>query len=447
MPDLFDHQREGIEWLQSRTHSILADEPGLGKSAQQLLAAVEPVLVIAPAMILDSGTWDDEIARWTPGIDATQVAYSGLTERERTAKGGTRPTDRLRPEYRGEWGTVIADEAHYLKGRDTHWTKATEKLRTPRFRQLTGTPIVNWAHEAFMCLRLTYPEQAKPGGRFGSYWRWVGEWFELNETKWSKYDIGDLRPDRTWDGFVAANWGEGDDCRFLRRFRDDCLDLPPMTLQEFRVRMVPAQAKAYRELKRDFVTWLEDRVEVASWNTASQITRLMQCSTGLEVLDPASGVRGSAKLDALRSLLADRDRPTLVVGHFRATANAAAAVARETGKEAVVVDGGTSKRYRRDYVRAFQSGSVDILCATIDVISEGVTLTAADQIIRIERSWRPDRNEQTIRRIHRIGQERPVSVVDLITEGTADERVLEMLAKKTDQQMKALPAAALKGIL
>lgn len=429
-----------MAWLRERPRALLADEPGLGKSLQALGAATEPILVVAPAMVLDSGTWDDEVAKWASGADVTQVSYSSLTQRRKTPRGGTSPTGDLKPELDQEWGTVIGDEAHYLKNRRANWTSGFRGLRSERTTLLTGTPIPNWAHEAFVLLQLVHPEEAGRGERFGSYWRWAKEWFDVGPTNWSPMEVGDLRGDRTWEEFREANWGD----RMLLRLRDDCLDLPPLTVTEWRVRMKGPQAKAYRGLKEDFVTWLDSGVEVAAWNSAAQVVKLAKAATGLEVLDPDS--KGSAKLDALRAILADRPRPTLVVAHFRASVAAAARAAEEAGAEAVVIDGGTSRTQRRDRVRAFQSGSLPVLCATIDTISEGMTLTAADQVVRLERSWRPSRNEQVVRRLHRIGQERPVQVVDLVTEGTVDQRVLRLLEAKTDQQMRALGVADLRGL-
>ncbi len=181
-PPLLDHQHEGIRHFGDFPRALLADEPGLGKSAQALIAAKEPVLICAPAMVLDSGTWDDEIKRWTPGLDATQVSYSMLNTREKTGNGhGTRPTRLLKPELRRPWGTVILDEAHYVKSRDAKWTFAVKALETECLYMLTGTPLPNWAYEAFTLLQLLFPEEAKPGRRFGSYWRWVAEWFEVGE--------------------------------------------------------------------------------------------------------------------------------------------------------------------------------------------------------------------------------------------------------------------------
>jgi SWI/SNF-related matrix-associated actin-dependent regulator 1 of chromatin subfamily A len=441
-PKLMEHQIAGIEFLREYQRAALFDEPGLGKSIQALKAAVEPILVVAPAMVIDGGVWDDEIEKWAPGLDVTQRSYHSIIQ-----KDGRKHTGDLLPELRREWGTVIADEAHYLKGRKTFWTQAFKKLRSERMILLTGTPLPNWAHEAFVLLQLLYPDEAKPGGRLGSYWCWVEEWFEIGEQYGkggvvvSDHVVGDFRKDREWEDFISENWQD----RMLLRLRKDCLDLPPLTEQMIRVDMVPAQKKAYRELKKDFVTWLDSGEEVAVWSQAGQLVKLAKCATGLESL--ADSGTGSGKLDALQTLLTDRDLPSLVVAHFRSSVAACAVRARAAGKSVAIVDGGTSKPQRTAHVRAFQAGKVDVLCATIDTISEGLTLNAADQVIKVERSWRPSRNEQVLRRIHRIGQDKPVTAIDLVTRGSVDERVLKVLAGKQDQQMKALGREQLRDLV
>src|SRR4051812_45815564 len=172
---LMPHQIEGIDWMRPIERTLLADEAGLGKSAQLLRVAKEPVLVVAPAMVLNAGTWDDEIELWTPGIDATQVAYSSIAQRgargrvPRDSNGF--PKTPLKPEYRRHWGTVVLDESHYIKGRKTSWANAVLDIDADEARLATGTPVPNWAHEAFMSLRALYPEEARAGKEFGSYWR------------------------------------------------------------------------------------------------------------------------------------------------------------------------------------------------------------------------------------------------------------------------------------
>lgn len=424
----------------------LYDEPGLGKSAQLLLGSEEPMLVVAPAMVLDSGTWDDEIEKWAAGADVTQVSYSSLCVRNPRGKvyrdhNGV-PIVSVKPEYARRWRTKISDESHYLKGRKTSWTAGFFEVEADDTRVATGTPIPNWAHEAFTQLQLLYPEEARPGKRLGSYWRWAREWFEVGSTLWSPMAVGDLLPGVTWEEFDRANWGD----RMLLRLRKDCLDLPPLTESTWMVDMGPAQKRAYKELRQDFVTWLDSGTEVAAWTSGSQIVKLMKCTTGLEVLDPS--VRGSGKLDALRTILSDRPLPTLVVAHFRDSVAACARAAEEVGATVRAVHGGTSRVNRRQFIREFQGGDLQVMVASIEVIAEGMTLHqgGADQIVRVERTARPSKNEQVLRRLHRMGVQRPVASIDLVARDTIDEKLLEQLASKTDHQMQALAPAVIRSL-
>jgi SNF2 family DNA or RNA helicase len=457
------YQLEGVEWLLQRDRALLADEAGLGKSVQLLDAATEPLLIVAPAMVLEAGTWDDEIEKWAPGIEATQVSYSSIAKR---GARGTVPRDHngfpltpLKPEYRGRYGTVILDECHYVKGRKTSWANAVRKLDAARFELATGTPIPNWAQEAFMLLGLMWPEEARPGHRYGSFWRWVNEWFCVSvNPRFGNREIGDLRDAEhvekcidcagkmpvTWDEFRAVNWGD----RMIRRLRDDVLDdLPPLTMQEWLVPMKAEQKKAYTALKRDFVTWLDSGAEIAAWSEPGLLVKLAKLTTSLEVLDPTSKPDG--KIKVLESLLFDRPSQTLVVAHFQDTIDACVRAARRAGKTALAVRGGLPSLERKEAIRAFQSGGIDVLCASIGTISEGVTLHqgGADQIIRVERSATPSKNEQVVRRLHRMGVERPIHCIDLVCPQSYDSRMQRLLAEKTDQQMRALGEAELRSLV
>lgn len=435
MADLMEHQVSGVDFLRRTPRALLGDDPGLGKTATALTAAVEPILVVCPAMIRDGGVWDDEVAKWRPDCDLTQTSYHSLVKR---VKGKTQPE--LRAEFDREWGTVILDEHQMVKNRQVTWTKAVRSLRSERTVLLSGTPLPNAAVEAFVPLQLLFPEEAVPGGRFGSYWRWAGEYFDVGPSAYATHAVGEFRKDRTWDGF-REQWGD----RYLRRLREDCLDLPPLTEQWMACPMAKEQKRVYKDLKKSFVSWLDDQTEVVAWNQAAQLVKLCKIATGLEALDPEQ--RSSGKLDVLRGLLSMRDRPTLVVGHFRNSMAACARVAASEGKSVVAVDGSTSRADRLRAVRAFQSGSLDVLCATIGVISEGLTLTAADQVVFVERSWTPSRNAQCLRRIHRIGQTRPVSAVHLVTPDTVDERILEVLQTKTDEVVRAIRPRDLRSLV
>lgn len=449
---LFKHQEEGIDFLDRTPRAALFDEPGLGKSLQALTVAVEPVLVVAPAMVLQGGVWDDEIAKWAPGADVTQVPYSQLPAAAMEANENGKMVRRIKPKldvrWRRRWGTIIFDEAHYLKGRSTNWTLAAKKLQSERTILLTGTPIPNWAHEAYTLLQLIYPELAKPGGELGSYWRWVEQFFTVGELYGkggrviSQHHIGGLLPKWDWQRFNAVTWGD----RAIRRLRADCLDLPPLIQQTVYVDMKPAQRKAYKEMRDDFVTWLDSGEELAAWSSGGAMVKLAQLASGVEVA--IEGAKPcSSKLDALETLVQDRDRPTLVVAHFRSTIREATERLRKLKRTVGVIHGGISGPNRGKAVRDFQEGRTNTLVATIDTIAEGLTFTNCDQVVFLERSWRPSKNEQTVRRIHRIGQVRPVTSIHLVTRGTVDERVIELLASKTDQQMQALAPIELRSLV
>ena len=435
-PKLMAHQTAGVSFLQEHTRAALLDDPGCGKTAQALRAAIEPVLVVAPAMIINGDVWTDEIEKWAPGLDVTQLPYSQLFVRE-----GRKSTTNLKPELKRRWGTVVADEAHHLKNRKAFWTSAFCSLHYDRLYQLTGTPIPNYAHEAFTLLRLLWPEESLPGRRYGSYWRWVQEWFQVGVLRGrggkilSQWNIEELRADRTWDGFRTENWGD----RALRRLRADCIDLPPLTEQTIHVEMQGEQKRVYHDLKKDFVAWLDSGEEIAAWNSAAQTVKLAQSCTAVD--------GKGAKLDALRELLRDRESPTLVVAYFQKSAELAADAARAVGKSAAVVHGGRDDTSRTEAVRSFLAGTLDVLCATVGTISEGLNLQVADQVVFLEKSWVPGKNEQAMRRIHRIGQHKPVSAIHLVTRGSVDERVLKVLAGKTDQQARALGLAELRGLV
>lgn len=434
------YQQEGTQFLKTAGRGILADEPGLGKTNQLLMAAEGRTLIVSPAMLEDVWMSKDErdpgeIQRWRPDLDATWTSYSSLCQRD-----GRKVLPKPRPEWDQQWDTVIFDESHYLKERKTLWTQAAQKLKTDRLFLATGTPLPNWGHEIFTSLQLMYPEHTKPGGMFGSYWRWVSQWFHVVPSQHNPQarTVGSLLPGWSWDDFTEQNLMGG---KWLRRWRDDVLtDLPPLDQQRIYVEMTPEQAKVYKQVKKDLYAEIESTGnEIISWSRAGSHTKLLKLCTGIESEDPDYAKDG-CKISALREIMADRTSPTLVFTVFRNSAEAVARAMRAEGRSVGVISGDYSLDARKATARSFRAGEIQVLVGTLGTISEGLTLTAADTCVFLERDPRPSKNEQALRRIHRFGQERPCLSIDLVTKGTVDVPLLALLAEKSDQQMAAMTA-------
>lgn len=455
-PSLRPYQVQGVEWMHSHPRTLLGSEMGLGKSVQALLASEGRTLIIAPAMAIHGGVWRSEVEKWCPerAGDIVTVPYTSLLARE-----GRKVAERVRPEYAGHWDSVIMDEAHTIKSRKAKWTKPIENLcrNADRVRMLSGTPVKNFAPELYQLLRVLRPEDAKGGGLLGSYWRWVGEWFDIQtvdvRTRYGVIPTQEVHglkagdnPD-AWEAFFNANCGD-----LLRRHtREECLpDLPPLTRQLIECPMTPAQAKAYRGFKKDYVAEMPDGALKVAWNSGAKNTINDRCATGLGIADDGISVPldgESGKLDVLRDLLDNRDRPTLVFAWFRQSVEAACLVARTLGKRAAFIHGGTTPKDRGAIVGAFQEGQIDVLVGSLATMSESLTLTASDCVIMLETSFQPSKNEQAVRRIHRLGQEHPCTVYDLITPDSIDSNKRALLAAKTDHQMSLLTYADFAALL
>lgn len=437
-PPQRDYQRAGVAFLQARKRAILADDMGLGKTRQAIEAARGRVLIVSPKML--RATWDEELAKWWhEDLKFTQwSSYSGVSARE-GAKATGRPRESLL--LNGAYDTIILDEAHHIKNRTAKQTKAVEALcaKADRVYMLTGTPVPNWAYEAFVLVRLLHPGDE----RFRSWYRWLATWFKQVRMPWGGNKIVGLKDGATWDEFIRGN---DLDTLMLRRTREQVLpELPPLTEQTIRVEMSAEQQRVYDELKTQYVS-LVDGKEIIAWSDGGLHTKLRKVCTGLEL----EGVRPkepSPKAVALRAIIDQHPAPVIVFAHFRAAAALAAEEAKDAGRRVGLIHGGIEQSARETIVKDLQDGRLDVLVGTVDTLAEGLTLTAADLCVFLEHSWRPSRNDQAKRRIHRLGQQRPVQVVHLVTADSVDERMQVVLASKTDQQVRLLDAHAFAALL
>lgn len=453
MPELREYQREAVDAMGKYPTFLLADDMGLGKSASSIAASEGKTLVIAPAMVVDSGTWRNEIEKWADDPSRFEVtAYSRLARK-----------DRLLGHVDQHWDTLILDEAHYCKNPKAARTMASRVVakQSDKVLMLTGTPVPNYLPEVFSILQILFPEEAKSGGRFGSLWRWREEWFNCRPNPFNPraIDIVGLKgcssrcPDQCihYHRFMDSNFRG----RFLsRNLADVDVELPPLIEQTIEIPMVPAQQKAYTSTAKDWVADVGE-TEIVNWSAAANHITLDRITTGLHTLQPNMEKDASNKMDMLREDLQNRSGPTLVVANYINTLDSIAGVCTSLGLSHRVVFGKTTKQAREEAVRDFQDGKLDVLVGQIEVLAEGLTLTAADMAILVESSYRSTTMKQVVKRIHRLGQDKTcyirkyVSVQKGKTKNrpTVDGRKQEILANKNDIARRAINATKLKEYL
>ncbi len=441
----YGFQDVGVRFLRAAGSALLADEMGLGKTRQAILAADLPCLVVCPNSM--KYAWQDEWAKWRPEcsvavVDGTPAAkkkavesganvvitnWESLRSYSRLAPyGSIRLTDKQREPgpLNREWSTVIADEAHRAKDPASQQTRALWAVGATSARRiaLTGTPVANSPLDLWSIMHFVSPTE------WPSRTAFIDRYCVSSINFWGGLDVYALKPHmRTeLDSFFEP--------RFLRRQKSEVLtQLPAKTYSTRLVQMATAQYKAYETLRKDMIAQLDDGSLLAAFDPLVQTMRLLQIASACPVLDEAGGVTAlkapSNKLEALKDILVERDgAPTLV---FAASRKLIELCSREVDVDHVLITGAQTPAERAESVARFQGGGVPLALVTLGAGGEGITLTAADTAVFLQRSWSLVQNLQAEDRIHRIGQDaEAVSIIDVVSAGSIEARVMEAFAGK-----------------
>lgn len=316
----------------------------------------------------------------------------------------------------GEWDMVVADEAHRLANPATLMNRSIRRIPTKAKLALSGSIIQNHPEEIFGVLTWLFPTQ------YSRKWAdWNDRYLDYVKSGYGKVLIGP-KPKR-----IEAMRKELGVFTVYRRKKDE-LDLPDKTEQTLYVDLSPKQRAAYDELRDEYVTTLDSGESVIAIQPVVMLTRLRQVASGLGLV--SGEVTDSSKLDLAAELLADDpDEPYVVFTWYKASA---IELSKRLGEdETYVVTGDTKAHDRATYINAFQAGSRRVFIGTISTLGESVNLFRAANAIRLDRSWNPAANEQAEDRLYRIGQDRPVTITDIVARDTVDDmRVMPRLADK-----------------
>jgi SNF2 family DNA or RNA helicase len=459
--ELDDYQQESRLFLRDRLFALLADAPGVGKTGPSIIAGLdrydrtgEPVLVTAPAYLLPN--WAAEIEAFSPytphislangtGSASRQNAleadspfiltsYNNWSARtkvgEKVARDGT-----IQPIYdwtypilhERQWGAVLFDEAHRLRGRNAHGTKHVQLMRratspnrrTPVYA-LTGTPIVNNPGDLFPLLQI-YDRS------YRSYWKFVNEWCTVQETPWAKV-VGQLKP-----GLEDA-WQD-----LLRPFtlRRTLKDVPKLsTLEEththYTVDMPASVRKMITTAKKEYILEHEDLGSTEFVRGGGALySKLRQLATNPPTVS-------KPKLDLVSELLEDNPGPVVVYSWYKDSAKAAEDRLAKSGRPVTIITGDTPNEKRKELVDAWSGQSNGLLIATIASLKEGISLVAASTVVFIEHSELPADQEQCVARLKRRGQTDIVSVHHVWANGTPDTAIRRAVVDREVGLTKAL---------
>ena len=487
-----DHLRPfqgyGCQWLATRRGALLADDQGTGKTIQAIAAipANTPILVICPTIA--KGVWSGEVARFRPQIKTVTLKGRGTFRwpnpgemvivnydimpdaHDRSHCDGKLPPERCEgcrseitlspigglktkmvghlPKCKGfkekraycpgcasflkdvRPGTVVVlDEAHYLKtasaGR-TQSCRAIAKVAREadgRSWPLTGTPMSGDPRELWSILAVAgIAEEA-----FGSFKKLV----ELFKGQRIVYGAS---------GRVGYEWGDAADIDqdeiverlkrvSLRRLKRDVLpELPP---KRWRIRPVDIDAKAYARCEK-FVAGMDLEKMI------SQI-ELGREELKFEGLSAIRAALATAKIPAMLEMVKDaesRKEPLVVFSVHRAPIEL---LARRKGWAAIM---GGMKEDKKDVADRFQRGELKGVACTIDAGAESITLTRANEMLYVDLHWNPNKNAQSSDRIWRFGQKRDCICEILSADHPLDQRVTEVLNRKTRLIERTIDAAS-----
>ncbi len=452
---LYPYQKTGAYYLTWAKDALLLDEPGCGKTAQ-VIAALEmrsayPALVVATTA--GKSVWRDQFATWAPHRDVAVVTGSAAQRRKTLAEAHevyvigwgslrlhTRVSGygdiRLTPEERKplelnaiEWGAVVADEAHraiHPRSKQTRalWGVAKGVRPTGARIALTGTPIADNPADLWALLHFVRPDE------WPSRTKYIDRYVEVSIDGFGHPSYVGLLP-RMAEEFRALV-----EPRFLRRPKKVVLPwLPDKSFETVEVEMPPKQGAAYRAMVKEMIADVDGGMLMAL-DPLSLATRLTQlASSCVEVEgDEVRMVMPSSKVEALMELLEDREGPIVAAAQSRQLIDLTAAALERAGITFATVVGGMKDRERDREVGAFMAGERRVMLLTYGAGSESITLTRADTLVRMQRSWSLIENNQVIDRIHRPGQDsNKCLIIDLVSPGTIEEGQLHSVEGKGDR--------------
>ncbi|MEU4389892.1 DEAD/DEAH box helicase [Kribbella sp. NPDC023855] len=434
---------------------LLADEPGLGKTAQALLAAqaanAYPLLVVVPNVVKTN--WAREAGIWTPKRVATVIQGDGDTI------DGFADIVIVNYEvldrhvgWLGDLGLrgMVVDEAHFIKNKKSQRSRNVLQLseriqqRTlrPLLMALTGTPLINDIED------------------FKAIWQYLG-WIDEKAPRaelLAKLDETDLTP--ADPGFYAAARSCVIDMGIVRRRKVDvATDIPARRIADLPVELDGAVGRSIRAAERELADRLVARYETALATRSSGVTvegidhDLVRQVAGWERSEQAKAKTGDNIFSLVRRIgqakaglaadyaaqLAHNVGKVVFFARHIEVMDTAEELFTERGIRFASIRGDQTPKKRQQNIDAFVNDpEVSIAVCSLLTAGVGLNLQVSSNVVLAELSWTNAEQTQAIDRVHRIGQEEPVTAWRIIAAQTIDTRIADLIDTKAGLAARAL---------
>ena len=220
-----------------------------------------------------------------------------------------------------------------------------------------------------------------------------------------------------------------------RILKDDCLDLPPKTYMKRIIQLTPEQKRVYGQMKSMALAELKGKM-ITTVNVITQLMRLQQITCGHFKADDGSMQEiKNNRIDELMDVLEELEGKAIIWAHWR---HDIATIVREIEKEypgsVMTYYGDTTVEDRQKAIKEIQNpeSKVRFLVGTPQTAGYGITLTGASTMIYYSNGYDLEKRQQSEARIDRIGQEKPMTYIDILAEDTIDEKIVKALRKKVN---------------
>ncbi|MEE2680863.1 MAG: DEAD/DEAH box helicase [Planctomycetota bacterium] len=451
--ELRPYQRSGLSWLAFLDRfglgACLADDMGLGKTIQ-LIALLQheretseqpeligPTLLVVPMSVL--GNWRREFERFSPELkvhlqhgigrpmdDAFREVARTHDVIVTTYALVTRDREMLETV---DWWRVTLDEAQHIKNPPTKQTAAIRALQTRRRIALTGTPVENRLAELWSIMEFCCPGFLGANADFRKRFA--------------------LPIERHRDEQQARKLRELVQPFILRRLKTDpkvISDLPPLVQSKQSIAPSDEQVKLYDTVVEEMLQKVDSAEGIRRRGLVlASLVKLKQiCNHPAHYLESigqdAGGVapersgKSLRLMEMLDEVIATEDR-ALIFTQYRRMGHLLVSMIRQAFDiEPLFLHGGTPQVKRDQLVERFQSfdPACPIFILSLKAGGVGLNLTAANHVFHFDRWWNPAVENQATDRAFRIGQNRTVNVHKMITSGTLEERIDQMIEQKTE---------------